>query len=78
MPNLNWQFDFFIERVFVIEIWKNEHLNWILHIRISLRTRFQIKLKILIFGPNLLKKGILGLKQKNLSFACAHGRYLLY
>ena len=39
--------------------------------------KFQIKLTVLIFGINLLKKGIFGLKQKSRSFA-SHSRYLLY
>ena len=57
---------------------EKEHHHQILHIRNSLGTTFQLKLTILIFGPNLLKKGISGLKQKNRRFACSHGRYLLY
>ena len=57
---------------------EKEHRHQILHIRNSLGTTFQLKLTILIFGPNLLKKGISGLKQKNRRFACSHGRYLLY
>ena len=57
---------------------KSEHRHWIQHIRVSLVTAFQLKVTTLIFGPNLLKKGISGLKQKNPSFACARGCYLLY
>ena len=38
-----------------------------MHIRISLCTKFKLKLRILIFGPNLLKKGTSGKKQKNCS-----------
>ena len=43
---------------------KSIHYHLILHIRISLDTKFQLKLTILIFGPNLLKKGISSMKQK--------------
>ena len=39
---------------------KSEHHHWILHIRVRLSAKFQFKLTILIFGPNLLKKGISG------------------
>ena len=43
---------------------KSEHLRWILHIKISLRTKFQLKLTILIFSPDLPKMRFSGLKQK--------------
>ena len=66
------------ERLFPVESGKKEHRHGILHIQISLGTKFYFKLTILIFGLNLLKKDISGLKQKNHSFACAHGCYLLY
>ena len=39
-----------------------EQHHQILHIRNSLGAKFHFKLTILIFGPNLLKKGISGLK----------------
>ena len=41
------------------------------------RYKISLKLTILIFVPNLLKKGTSGLKQKTRSFACARVRYLL-
>ena len=43
---------------------KSEHHHWIPHIQISLGTKFQLKLTILIFWPDLPKKGFSGLKQK--------------
>ena len=36
---------------------KSEHHHWILHIRNSLGTNFQLKLKILNFGIELTQKG---------------------
>ena len=50
--------------VFLVETGKNKHHHRILHIRISLDTEFQLKLTILIFGPNLLSKGISVQKRK--------------
>ena len=94
-----------------------EHYYWILHIRISLGTKFHFKQTILNYGtkfarkrkqknvgitiafsifelvsvsnfslnwhfwlfvPNLPKQVISGVKQKNWTFACVHGWYLLY
>ena len=52
------------KRIFPAENGESEHYNWILHIQISLSTKFQLKLTILIFRPNLPKKGICGRKQK--------------
>ena len=73
--SLNWQFRIFGQvcpkRVFPVENRKNGHHHWILYIWISLGTKFQLKLIILIFGPNLLKEGISGLKQNNCNFAHA-------
>ena len=43
---------------------KSEHHHWIPLIQISLGTKFQLKLTILIFWPDLSKKGFSGLKQK--------------
>ena len=45
-------------QIFLVENWKSEHHHWILHIRISLGIKFHIELTILIFVPNLPKKGI--------------------
>ena len=51
--SLNWQFWFFEpnfhKKVFTIENRKSEHHHGILHIWISLGTKFQLKLTILIF-----------------------------
>ena len=43
---------------------KSEHHHWIPLIQISLGTKFRLKLTILIFWPDLPKKGFSGLKQK--------------
>ena len=63
LPNFtkNWQFFFFYQfyprRVFPVENRKSEHHHWILHIWISLGTKFQLKLTILIFfWPIYLKR----------------------
>ena len=49
---------------------KNHH--WILHIRISLGAKFQLKLRILgVFTKNRKKN-------KNCTCECVHGLYLLY
>ena len=47
------------KKVFLVWSRKSEHHDWILHIQISLDTKFQLKLTILIFGPNLPKNGYL-------------------
>ena len=44
---------------------KSEQHHWILYIRISVGTKFRLKLAISIFWPNLPQKGISGVKQKN-------------
>ena len=38
--------------------------------------KFQLKLTILTFGPNLPKKDITNQKQKKHTSVCVHGRYL--
>ena len=58
---------------------KREHHHWILNIRISLGTKIQLKLTVLIFyWPNLPKKRISHRKQKNCTCVCIPGCYLLY
>ena len=44
---------------------KSKHRHWILRHWISLDTKFQLKVVILFFGPNLHKKDISGGKRKN-------------
>ena len=51
-------------KIFMVKNRKIEHHHWILLIQISLGTKFQLKLTILIFWPDLPKKGFSGLKQK--------------
>ena len=43
-------------KVFPVNNWKIKHPYWILHIWISLGTKFQFKLTILFFWPNLQNK----------------------
>ena len=50
-------------KIFIVKNWKSEH-HWIPLIQISLGTKFRLKLTILIFWPDLPKKGFSGLKQK--------------
>ena len=66
------------KKVFMFENRKSEHHHWILHIRIVLGTKFQLRLTIFIFWANLPKKGVSGLKLKDRIFACVHGRFLLF
>ena len=72
---LNWQFEILDpicpKWVFWFKNRKSEHHYWVLHIRISLRTKFHLKLITLSFWtwPNLTKqKGILGVKPKKWVF----------
>ena len=54
---------------------KSYHRRWILHVQISLRVKFHLKLIIWFFGPNLPKKGIPGRKRKKwttLNSACSN------
>ena len=51
--------------VFGLKQKKNEPHQWVLDIQIRLCTRFKLKIKNLVFGPDLpKKKGISGLKEK--------------
>ena len=45
------------KKVFPVKNWKSEHHHWILHIQISLGTKFQLKLTILIFLTRFTQKG---------------------
>ena len=54
-------------KVFPVEKRQSEHHHGILHIWISLGTKFQLKQLILSFGPNLPKKGISSQKQNKQS-----------
>ena len=55
----NWQFWFFgpnsLKKVFPIKNWKSEH-HWIPHIQITLGTKFQLRLTILIFLTRFAQK----------------------
>ena len=52
------------KRVFPIKNRKSEHHDWILHIRIIVRTKFQLKLIILIFRTKFALKGYFHSKTK--------------
>ena len=52
------------KRAFLVQNKKREHQYGMQHIQISLTAKFHVKLVVLIFGPNLPKKGIFGLKQE--------------
>ena len=52
------------KKVFPVKSRKGEHQHWILHLRISLDTKFQLNLTIWFFGPNLPKKGVSSQKGK--------------
>ena len=39
---------------------------------------FSLKWQFWFFGPNLPNKGISSLKQKNHTFPCVHGQYIIY
>ena len=51
-------------KILMVKNRKIEHHHFIPHIQVSLGTKFQLKLTILIFWPDLPKKGFSGLKQK--------------
>ena len=61
------------KRVFPVKTEKSEHDQWILHIRIYISTKFQLKLTVLIFWTNLPKKGISG--NRKIAFLRASKRY---
>ena len=58
------------KKVFPVKHEKKKHHHWVSHIQISLGTKFQLKLIILSFGPNLPKKGISSWKQNKLCKYC--------
>ena len=62
---------------FPYEKGKSEHHHWILHIRISLSTKLQVKLTILIFWTKCAQKGYFWSKTQNRTFACVHPWLLL-
>ena len=55
----NWQFWFFrtnlLNKVFPVKKLKSEHHHWIQHILISLDTKFQLKLTILIYPKRVFQ-----------------------
>ena len=53
------------KRVFPVWNGKSDHLHWILNVRISLGTKFHLKLKILIFWTKFAQNGYFWLKTEN-------------
>ena len=51
----------------LVKNWKNEHHHWILPIKIILSTKFQLKLKILIFWTKFAQKQQVQLKRAKLN-----------
>ena len=52
------------KRAFLIKNEKSEHQNWIAHVRISVGTKFQLKLIILIFLDQICPKRVLLIKNR--------------
>ena len=69
----NWQFWFFgpnlHKNIFLVKNWKSEHHHWIPHIQISLGTKFQLKLTILIFLTRFAQKGFFWSKVEKVNTA---------
>ena len=54
-------------KIFMVKIRKSEHYHWILHIQISLGTKLQLKLTILILWTKFTQIGISSRKQNKQS-----------
>ena len=70
--NLNWKFWFFCIKIypkslFPVENWESELHHWILHIWISVGTKFQLKQAILIFRTKFDQKGYFWSKLEKLN-----------
>ena len=52
------------KRVFLLKNQKNEHHHWILHVRISVGAKFQLKVTILMFWTEFAHKGYFHSKTK--------------
>ena len=64
------------KRVFLVSSRKSEYYHWILYIRISLGTKFQLKVTILIFWTKFAQKGELWSETEK-SHLCVHPWSLL-
>ena len=69
LTTLNFGINFFLKVYFYSKMEKNEHHYWILHIRISLGTKFQFELTILIYWTKFAQKGYLRSKTEKLLFS---------
>ena len=65
--NSDFMYQIFPERVFRVKNRKSEHHHWILLIRISLGTKFQLKLTILTFWTKFTQKGYFWSKTKKVT-----------
>ena len=67
-------------RIKTFLVWnrEREHHYWILHIRISLGTKFQLKLRTLIFGTKFAQKGYFRLKKWSSPLNFAYSDYSKY
>ena len=63
------------KRVFPIKNKKTEHHHWILHVRISVGTKFQLKVTILMFWTELSQKGYFHSKKKKKWAASLNSAY---
>ena len=56
IPNFSLNWPSLPKKLFAIEKWKSEHHYWILRIWISQRTKFHLKLRILIFWTKFIQR----------------------
>ena len=74
-------FEFFDQicprRIYIAKIWKSEHHHWILHIRISFGTKFQLKLTILVFWTKFAQRDFSGLKIEKVNTTIEFCRFKL-
>ena len=65
--NINFLNQISRKRILPIKSWKNEHHHRIVHIRISLSTKFQLIVIVLIFWTRFAQKGCFHYKTKKLN-----------
>ena len=79
--SLKQQFWFFEpslpKRVFPVKNKKREHHRWIVHIQVSLDTKFQLKITVLIFWTEYAQKWYFQTKMENHTCVSVHGCYLI-
>ena len=71
--SLHWQsslmYQIYPKRVILIENRKSKHYHWVLHIRISLGTKFQSKFTVLIFWTKFAQNGYFQPETERLYFS---------